>query len=141
MTQYPEMSLSSFKNNSQTRPTTIELESCWNECRAIVSASKFKNYFAPDSYDKYYNEVPIQFKDKDQMVYGLIDRLIIKDSTATIIDYKTHPYATSENIADIAQSYKQQMQLYQNGIKLLWPAYTVKVVLLFTAVAEEYHCN
>jgi ATP-dependent exoDNAse (exonuclease V) beta subunit len=67
--------------------------------------------------------------------------MIIQDSTATIIDYKTHPYANAANIANIAQNYMSQMQLYQKGVKLLWPSYTVKSVLLFTATSEEYICR
>lgn len=139
ITRNPDMSLNSFQNTSQTQLPAIELKNCWEECQTLVSTTQFENYFDPYLYDKYYNEVPIQFKDEDQMVYGIIDRLIIKDTTATIIDYKTHPYASTANIATIAQNYTTQMQLYKKGVQLLWPSYTVKTVLLFTAPVEEYN--
>ena len=136
----PKASFSTFKRalQNKTLQDELDLEKDWNECQAIVSNAKFDSYFNTASFDKYYNEVPIQFMDGDKMVYGIIDRLLVKDSHTTIIDYKTHPYATAENIPSISADYKKQMQLYQKGVELLWPKHTVKSVLIFTAPSEEY---
>jgi len=92
-----------------------DLEKWWDECRRTITDESFIAYFNPSYYEKAFNEVPIQFKQADTTVYGVIDRLIIKDNNVTVIDYKTHPYVTKDNIKDVALLYEKQMQLYENA--------------------------
>ena len=114
-----------------------DLKDWWLECEKVISDEVFSHYFNPSKFDKFYNEVPIQFKDGPQTVYGIIDRLVIKDNYVTIIDYKTHPYVNEENIAEVAQHYKKQMQLYRKGVELLWPDYKITTILIFTSIARH----
>ncbi len=130
--------LSKFYSPEIVDISTDDLETWWKECQDIIKDKKFSHYFNPENYDHFYNEVPIQFKNNSQQVYGIIDRIIIKDKSITIIDYKTHPYVTSKNIKEIALSYKNQMQLYQKGVQLLWPEHNISSTILFTAIASEY---
>ena len=139
LSRSPENKLANFYSAEMKEIQTSELEKWWKECQNIVKNKSFTNYFDPSCYDYFYNEVPIQFKDSNKMIYGIIDRLIIKDKNVTIIDYKTHPYVTAENIENIAQTYQKQMQLYQKGVQLLWPKYNVTSTLLFTAIASQYY--
>lgn len=134
----PEKNLSQFYSSEVNKTHTSELKKWWGECQTVISSIAFDDYFNSLSYDRFYNEVAIQFKDGDNNVYGIIDRLIIKDNNVTIIDYKTHPYVTHENIDTIAKTYNKQMQLYQKGVQLLWPEYNVTSTLLFTAIASQY---
>ena len=138
LSRHPDNTLTQFYSTEMVEINTVELESWWYECRSIIQDKSFSEYFNPVSYDKCYNEVPIQFQDKGKNVYGIIDRLIIKDNNVTIIDYKTHPYISKENIQNIAQAYSNQMQLYKKGVQLLWPDYNVTSVLIFTAIASQY---
>lgn len=138
LSRKPESELTQFYSSEMLSINTDELEDWWLECRNIINNKSFSDYFNPSTYDSFFNEVPIQFKDNDQNVYGIIDRLIIKDNNVTIIDYKTHPYVTKENIENIAQTYRNQMQLYQNGVQLLWPDYNVSSTLLFTAISSQH---
>ena len=105
--------LSQFYSAETKNIEAEELEKWWAECQNIIQEKNLADYFNPEHYDSFYNEVPIQFKENDQTVYGIIDRLVIKGNTATIIDYKTHPYINHGNIEGIAKSYEKQMQLYQ----------------------------
>jgi ATP-dependent helicase/nuclease subunit A len=114
-----------------------KIKEWWLECEKIITDNAFSPYFNSSQFDKFYNEVPIQFKDGEQTVYGIIDRLVIKDNHVTIIDYKTHPYVNNENIAEVAQHYKKQMQLYRKGVGLLWPDYETSTILLFTSIARD----
>ena len=116
----------------------MELEKYWNECKKVINSNSISEYFDPSHYDHFYNEVPLQFKDEGKMIYGIIDRIVIKDNTATIIDYKTHPYVNKENVDSIAKKYQPQMQLYRKGVKLLWPEYNVTSALLFTSITSLY---
>lgn len=138
LSRSPASKLSQFYSTDIKEAHKPELENWWSECQNIITNKSFSNYFDSSCFDKFYNEVPIQFKDDDNLVYGIIDRLVIKDNTVMIIDYKTHPYVTSNNIADIAQTYKGQMQLYKKGVQLLWPEYNVTSTLLFTAISQQY---
>jgi ATP-dependent helicase/nuclease subunit A len=139
LSRSPVTRLANFYSAEMKEIQITELENWWKECQNIVKNKLFTNYFDPSCYDQFYNEVPIQFKDNNKMIYGIIDRLIIKDKNVTIIDYKTHPYATPENIENIAKTYQKQMQLYQKGVQLLWPEYNVTSTLLFTAIASQYY--
>ena len=139
LSRFPSHNLSQFYSTETNEVNKLDLQNWWLECQNIVKNKSFSDYFDSSCYDQFYNEVPIQFKDGDKMVYGIIDRLIIKDKNVIVIDYKTHPYANKENIKNIAQSYEQQMQLYQKGVQLLWPEYNVTSTLLFTAIASQFH--
>lgn len=138
VSRHPENKLSQFYSAEMSNVNKKDLAQWWNECKGIITEKSLSNYFNPLNYDKTYNEVPIQFKDNGNMVYGIIDRLIIKDKNITIIDYKTHPYINNENISKIAEKYSPQMKLYEKGVQLLWPEYNVTSSLLFTAIASVY---
>lgn len=138
LSRFPESKQSQFYTAESNNIQTSELETWWSECQNVIKDKIFSDYFNPSCYDNFYNEVPIQFKDEGKMVYGIIDRLIIKDNTVTIIDYKTHPYVNKGNIENIAKTYEQQMQLYKKGVQLLWPEYNVTSILLFTAITSAY---
>ena len=138
LSRFPESKQSQFYTAESSNIQISELETWWTECQNIIKDKIFSDYFNPSCYDNFYNEVPIQFKDEGKTVYGIIDRLIIKNNTVTIIDYKTHPYVNKENIESIAKTYEQQMQLYKKGVQLLWPEYNVTSTLLFTAIKSTY---
>ena len=133
-----ESNLAQFYCTEMNEIENAELEVWWNECKNIISHQSFSEYFDSSIYDKAYNEVPIQFSDDGNTVYGIIDRLIVKNNNVTIIDYKTHPYVTKENVDDISATYEEQMQLYKKGVQLLWPEYNVTSLLLFTAIAHPH---
>ena len=133
-----KVKLTSFFSTESNNIQTSLLQLWWKECSLTVKNESHKKYFDSSCYEKFYNEVPIQFKDEGSMVYGIVDRIIIKGNTVTIIDYKTHPYINSENISETALHYEQQMNLYKKGAQLLWPEHNIESVLLFTANSTEY---
>lgn len=138
LSRFPDANSNMFYSSDINSIKESELENYWQECKAVLGNEDFSPYFDDKKYEKAYNETPIQFKHEGKMVYGIIDRLVINNNTATIIDYKTHPYVNNENMNSIAQSYEQQMQLYQKGVQLLWPNYTVITVLIFSALQKQY---
>jgi len=103
--------------------------------------SDLQMIFNPQSALQIFNECPIQYNHNEHLVYGIIDRLIITQNKVMIVDYKTHQHATAENLAEITQEYQQQMQLYADGIKALWPEKKIDVFLLFTECSELYAIN
>jgi len=116
-----------------------------NELQSWLSIA-LKNYqhaslqgiFKPQNAQQIYNECPLQYNRGGNLVYGIIDRLIVSQNKITLVDYKTHPQATKDNLPEIAAGYQQQMQLYGDGIKALWPDRNIEAFLLFTECTELY---
>ena len=92
--------------------------------------------FDQTQYQQAFNEVPIQYLEGDHLVYGIIDRLIVHNETACIIDYKTHRWADSDSLPRLTDDYREQMRLYADGVAKLWPGMTIKPFLLFTACGQ-----
>jgi len=120
-------------------PDDPDLQEWWREVRLLLGLEKFRPLFYPAADTAAWNEVPISYLDAEgQTVYGLIDRLLLSPGAATIIDYKTHRFATPENVASLAAQYDGQMQRYAAGVSRLWPAHRVNTVLVFTACGEAW---
>lgn len=112
--------------------SAAQLEECWQEARALVDDPTLAVLYKAESFDRAYNEVPIQYRDGPRTVYGVIDRLVIGDDAVTVVDYKTHRGATADNIEAVAAGYEEQMRLYAEGVRRLWPGRAVRCLLLFT---------
>lgn len=118
--------------------TQTQLDEWFDEACALIEHLKFKALFNPTQYHYAYNEVPIHFKTGGCKVSGIIDRLVISDEYATIIDYKTHRNVGADNITRYAEQYRDQLALYSQGIKKLWPEKTARQLLIFTHGAMAY---
>ncbi|MDH5473573.1 MAG: PD-(D/E)XK nuclease family protein, partial [Gammaproteobacteria bacterium] len=110
-----------------------KLQHWLEEARQIIAHPELEIIFKPAAGTKIYNELPIQYRLDKQLVRGVIDRLLVSDDTMLLIDYKTHQQATTDNIKELAHGYREQMQLYANGIQQIWPEKTLQTALLFTS--------
>lgn len=111
------------------------------EAEDIVAHPELREWFDPACYDAVFKEVPIYYYQNTKLVHGVIDRLVIQEDACILIDYKTHRSATTENLSAMAAPYHEQLRLYTEGIKRLWPDKTVRTFLLFTACAGVYTWN
>jgi ATP-dependent helicase/nuclease subunit A len=114
-------------------PDDPEVQAWWQEALQTCQHPEYAFLFAPSQFERAFNEVPVQYLDGDIMVYGIIDRLVLGDGKACVIDYKTHRSACSETLDDLAGNYREQMRLYARGVTKLWPGMEVRSYLLFTA--------
>ena len=110
-----------------------EFDSWWREACRLVDQDPFRDYFDPARYYEARNEMPILYRDGTQDVYGVIDRLIIRENEIVLIDYKTHARATTENMEQLAEGFREQMQMYAEGVRRLWPEKKLRTLLFFTA--------
>ena len=117
------------------------LDDWLNEAQALIQHADLKTVFQPAAETKIYNELAIQYRLGEQMVYGIIDRLLVTDKDILLIDYKTHQQASKDNIEKLAEGYKEQMQLYADGIKQIWPDKNLQTALLFTSCHSLYYMN
>jgi len=113
-----------------------QLDQWWQEAWRNFSDPSLGEIFKPTASVKAYNELPLLYRDHDQTVNGVIDRLLIDAGRIHIIDYKTHHYVTDEQLEELASRYLNQMQLYAEGIRRLWPSHEIRTSLLFTACAK-----
>jgi ATP-dependent helicase/nuclease subunit A len=110
-----------------------ELQNWWQEALRTWRHPDLAMLFDPQHCVRARNEVPLQYLQEGQLVYGIIDRLVICKDTVLVIDYKTHRRAAPDTLEELAGGYREQMQLYSAGVAKLWPALAVKPYLLFTA--------
>ncbi len=126
----------SYQGKEAVTAFTRELNQWLKEAQAVFSHPEFSHFFEADQYLSAYNEAPVQYvqtKEKtEQMVYGIIDRVVIKENEVFIIDYKTHRLTTPEQTATLVETYRPQINLYCQGAKQLWPDKTVRGFLLLT---------
>ncbi len=103
----------------------------WEEAQAIVDDEKFKHLFNATCFERAYNEVPVQYNYGNFTLHGIIDRLVVSENTAYIIDYKT----ARQNLPseELAHAYSPQMSIYYHGIQKLWPEKKVVPLILQTA--------
>jgi ATP-dependent helicase/nuclease subunit A len=119
----------------QRSPDDPELDAWWQEARAVHGAPQFRELYDAACYRQAWNEVPLHYPHNGCTVYGLIDRLVLKDDEVIIVDYKTHRQAAG-NLPALAAHYAGQMAYYAAGVRRLWPGRRVRSLLLFTAAGQ-----
>lgn len=113
------------------------LSSCCDEACTCFSDPGLSHWFDNLLYEHAACEVPLIYIDPDSgcTVNGIIDRLLVTADTVTLIDYKTHRTAQTDNIERLAAEHREQLEWYRKGIARLYPGREIECWLLFT------HCN
>jgi len=75
--------------------------------------------------------VPLHYCADGALVDGIVDRLLLHPHEAHVIDYKTHAIAADQAEAT-ARHYRDQLRLYAEGARRLWPDRRVRASILFT---------
>ena len=119
--------------STQEYPALID--QCYDEACKVVEKPALEFLFAPKRYSKAYNEVPIYFRDHNQPVYGIIDRLVIDEGKVYILDYKT------QSDGAMADKHTEQMRHYFNGVKKLYKNRDIYPYILFTETGELVPVN
>jgi ATP-dependent helicase/nuclease subunit A len=109
-----------------------EVLAWWQEAEQTRWHPELAMLFDPRRYLRARNEAPLQYFRNGQLVYGIIDRLVVREDAVLVIDYKTHRRAGPDTLAELADGYREQMRLYATGVARLWPGLAVKPYLLFT---------
>ena len=106
------------RNNLHDNSSSM-LQSIKNELEKFFSSSTYKML---SSFENYKNEFEIYTRKEGYILYGIIDKLIIKDDELLIVDYKT------DNIKEVeinkrAENYFNQLMFYALVLSSLYPAY------------------
>lgn len=78
-------------------------------------------------------EVPLTaYSDRlGHQIYGIIDRLIIKDDTVLAVDFKSN-HIVPETVHAVSDAYLRQMAAYREMLRALYPDRRVEVAILWT---------
>jgi ATP-dependent helicase/nuclease subunit A len=82
--------------------------------------------------DNAYAELPFILQKGKKIYKGRIDRIVIRNNTAFVYDYKTFPITDSE-IPRLKEQYRFQMHMYREAAEKLFSA-QAKSIILFTHV-------
>lgn len=115
------------------------LAAWWQEAAAVVNDMELRPVFDSAQYEVAYDEVPIQYRQGETVVFGVIDRLLLRGERCIVIDYKTHRGA-AQNPEAYAALFRDQLRFYAEGAARLWPGKKVETFLLFTANRRLYPC-
>lgn len=109
----------------------------------LAIITMINNYYDSDiyrsisSFDNYRNEYEIYIKQKDFYLYGIIDKIIIENGTAQIIDYKTDSlkkYSAQEKL----ENYKYQLMFYAYLVNRMNPSIeNIICKLIFIEAPDE----
>ncbi len=114
-------------------PDDGSLADWWREARQVYRHAEFAWLFDPRHYLQGYNEMPVVYHRDGQIVRGIIDRLLVCEREIVVVDYKTHAQARAENITHTASQHGEQLRLYGEAVRGLWPDKPLRLMLLFTA--------
>ncbi|MGD2076152.1 MAG: UvrD-helicase domain-containing protein [Gammaproteobacteria bacterium] len=108
------------------------LEECRREVERLLNDSDLAWLFHPGPAASAFSEVPIEYLDGQQTVFGVIDRLVVCDGIVHLIDYKTHRVHDASRLHRVSGRYRTQLALYREGVRRLWPDHRINACLLFT---------
>ena len=112
--------------------TDPEFRLCVKDVGNLLSQPDMHDYFHPGPGVQAYNEIPLLYEDQGQQVHGVIDRLIVDAGRITLIDYKSQDHADVSD-SELSAPYRQQMRLYLDGLRRLWPTRQIHALLVFTS--------
>jgi ATP-dependent helicase/nuclease subunit A len=96
------------------------------EAVAVLQTPELRFLFDPTQYRKAYKEAPLAYKTAaGEIVYGIIDRIVVIDAEVWIVDYKTHA-----DQPGMIERYAAQLNYYAAGLRKLWPDKHIRPAIL-----------
>ena len=93
----------------------------------VLRQPAFADVFGPNALA----EVPLAATVSGQVIAGTVDRLLIEDSTVTVLDFKTarHPPSTED---EVPPATLRQLAAYVAALEAIYPEKAVRAALLYT---------
>lgn len=106
------------------------LQDVRDEAAAVRAMPEAAWIFAPDTLAEV--SVAIDPPHAGPRMIGRIDRLVRRNNTLFIVDFKTDP-VPPERAEDVAKPYLAQLGAYAAGLGPAWPGQEIRLVMLWTA--------
>ncbi len=133
----PTISLQALSNRiqfeSDSAITVSEIERFKNEAIACLEEPSIKDAFSPHHNKKIFNEISVANTDASNQI-NIIDKLIVNNETAWIIDFKTQDKVSRQNAQKSAREYIPQLQRYAADISQLYPTLSIRCSIVFTKI-------
>ena len=108
------------------------------EVKSCMNSTALNELFLISPSNEILKEVPVSYIKNGQVYYRIIDRLIIEEKTAWIIDYKTASDVKKETMHEHAMRYLNQIDAYRIAVEKLYPNKTIRASILFTSIPALY---
>ena len=108
------------------------------EVKSCMNSKALNELFLISPSNEILKEVPVSYIKNGQVYYRIIDRLIIEEKTAWIIDYKTASDVKKETMHEHAMRYLNQIDAYRIAVEKLYPNKTIRASILFTSIPALY---
>ncbi len=108
------------------------------EVRKCLTAPELRNVFPSPPGENILTEASVCFIEKGEVFYRIIDRLIVTENSAWVIDFKTSSAVTMETMPQQAARYRQQIAHYISAVKKLYPGKKIRASILFTHLPALY---
>ena len=95
---------------------------------AIIGDPAYTELFAPDALA----EAPIAAVVGGEVIAGTVDRLLVTDTTVTVVDFKTGR-RVPQGLAQVPAHHLTQMGAYAAALSVIFPGRNVRAALLYTA--------
>jgi len=97
--------------------------------KSVLGTNNFKWIFKQQEGS--YSELPFLYKKGSSLISGIIDRVVVRDDTGTVIDYKAIRIENDEDLALWLDHYRPQLQIYCEAVKNMFGLTSVEGYLLF----------
>ena len=108
-----------------------ELQAFKDEAMNCLQEPAIKAIFNLNENQQAFNEFAIATTNSQQNIH-IIDRLIVSDDAAWIIDFKTQGDVDKNNAMQRAQAHAPQLSRYKFAVKSLYPGLSIRCSILFT---------
>ncbi|MEX0340168.1 MAG: PD-(D/E)XK nuclease family protein, partial [Arenibacterium sp.] len=107
-----------------------DLAAALAEAKAVLEAPHLRHLFSPENL----SEVPITAEVGGRRIHGVIDRLIVTDRKATVVDFKSNAVVPTspESCPD---GLLRQMGAYALQLQQIYPERTIETAILWTRTA------
>ncbi len=104
-----------------------------SEASRCLNNPVIKKIFTHSDSNKIFNEVSVANTHSTRQI-NIIDKLIISNELAWIIDFKTQANVTKENAISESKKFSGQLKRYAENIKLLYPTLPIQCSVVFTKI-------
>lgn len=94
---------------------------------SILDDLKFRDFFQGGSIA----EVPISGVLGENAIIGVLDRLVVTETEALVLDYKTNRWPP-QTVEEVPAPYVQQMAAYRRALACVYPHRKIRAALLWT---------
>lgn len=132
--QHPESSWAKIAGQlaKANRPEPYsDFKSALQEASKVIQDPELSWVFGPGSMAEVEISSPLE-QTNDQIIHGILDRIIIRDDHILVVDFKTNRRVPGE-LDDVPEGILRQLGAYRAMLKPLYPQHDIQTAIIWTA--------